>query len=240
MKKILFVVVSLFIGLGIMAQTTKTKTKTETGKTELKTKTATKVQPIKETKVDTIELITKRIEKYVVDEIVPKLKDPYSYKPAKTIVTPISMKDDIISDTSDVGRHARTLLMLSDTSYSSSSMLAYYKSQVETDKANIKKALKPYRKMYEDDLIRHTDDVNKERNRLAETRKKYEERQATYDNMINQLNTSTPEQLNKIVYYLVQHDCHANNSYGNPVLGRYYIKYDFVNDKILSVVDDKK
>lgn len=137
-------------------------------------------------------------------------KDPYSYKLLKCDVYPITFKE-----------HIEELLKSVDDKIKSSDTTRPF-SEYQTKKAeylrNVSR-VKNYPDIYKQSDIdrakKDWDNCISEYNDAIDTKKKGEQ-------MLTALSAS---EANKIHHYSFYIDCYSNNSYGNPVLGKFAFDY---------------
>lgn len=170
-------------------------------------------KPISKPKVDETEVIKTKVLKLFKEQYVEQtFKDPYSYKPLKTTVYPVTLEMKLLEDTLVIYDEIKLLILKADTTKGSVSL---------------------YKGFIEDCQKREYKDLcDQYRTKLADARKDaYEAQQLIdfkknqIDEIIRHVNSMTIQQKNSIGYYLILHDCYGNNSYGNPILGRYSMKY---------------
>ncbi len=84
-----------------------------------------------------------------------------------------------------------------------------------------------------DDVLKKVADMRKG---FIEAQKELDAAKTEYQRISNEIPSLTNAERNKISYYIVKHDSHANNSLGGQVLGRYMFKYDLKTGKGFGVV----
>lgn len=170
-------------------------------------------------KPDNTALIKRKAEAWFKTEYVPSnFKDKYSYKPLKTTVVPVSLQKQLEEDT--------LLLGLENLRYEADSTKGHY----EWYKSNARDALKnsqndstsPYYSKYRTYL----GFIQVEKQRLEASRIRLDKKLNSIAEAKQRLARLTEAEKKTVGYYLIFHDCHANNSYGGQVLGVYSFKYD--------------
>jgi hypothetical protein len=229
MKQLLTALLVLITATTALAQAPKTAAKPK-AVPAAKTTQLAKVQ-----KVDTISLVTKMAEKWFKESYVElSFKDPYSYKPAKTSVTTVSKVDELYESLATLNRIIKDLAYDADTS---KGMGPYYRKQIVNYNEKLKeKNSQTMQDFYNKMLASAEQDLAKEEIKKAEAAKQLDETLELKKRLENLIANMTEEHKAMIGYYKIYHDCHANNSYGNPVLGRYVFKYKFDTDKFYDVV----
>ena len=126
-------------------------------------------------------------------------KDPYSYKLLKITIDSINVGQKLIED-----------INLEEYKLKSDAFeLSFNERQLKTSEKYAKKERDPngtWNKSVER-YKKNIEEINNRPTKISEMKKKHE---------------NLPiEEKNKVIYYKFYLDCHANNSYGNPVLGKY-------------------
>ncbi len=140
-------------------------------------------------------------------------KDPYSYKLLKVTIDTITveeqMKTRISLKESDLANIAQKR---KDNQWSIETGQKYIKKGMDKDGTWVK-------------AVERATNSNKELDELPETIEKFK----------TTLSQMSEVEKNKAFTYWIYIECHANNSYGNPVLGRYGFRYDngdFVKESV--------
>ncbi len=131
-------------------------------------------------------------------------KDPYSFKLLKVTI-----------DTITVAEQTQTRISLKESDLANIAQKRKDNQwSIETGQKYIKKNLDPNGTWVK--AIERANNSNKELDELPETIQKLK----------TTLSQMSDEEKNKAFTYWIYVECHANNSYGNPVLGRYGFRYD--------------
>ena len=156
-------------------------------------------------KTPTLESASEWFKKEYVDAT---FKDPYSYKLLKVSI-----------DSINVGQKLLESIEMEEYQIKSSDQISLTSAQL-----SLKSAEKYVKKeddqngIWHQSIVRNNKIIEEIKNRpskILEMKKKYEEMPS--------------DQKNKVFYYKFYLDCHANNSYGGTVLGKYVFTYS--NDK---------
>lgn len=127
-------------------------------------------------------------------------KDPYSYKLLNITIDSLSVGQKLLED---IKFEEYRVTNSDPTNLTSSQTLLKtaekYAKKEEDPNGTWHKSVESHKKTIQQ--------INDRPTKIIEMRK-------SYDNMPS-------EDKNKVFYYKFSLDCHANNSYGNPVLGRY-------------------
>lgn len=137
-------------------------------------------------------------------------KDPYSYKLLKVDIYPISNKESLEKILEDYNRelsYADTTKIISD----------YYRKRQDyrTQVSNVR----TYPTIYTQT------DVDRAKKALDDERVKYEQLVIDKAEAENLLSRIELKNANKVHHYVLYIDCYSNNSYGNPVLGKFGLYY---------------
>jgi hypothetical protein len=216
--KIILIIVGLFIVSTSNSQTKKPSTPQV--KPQATKSLVVKTEP---EKIDTLELVKQRAQKWFKDVYVENnFKDPYSYELLKLTVEPKTFYQELQNDTSFANWDIRyEKYLLKDTLKGQfqklkDDVVMYEEKAFKKDgKVNEK-----YKSLYESSLKQ----LNEERFKRTDSLRKVEIKR---DVLVERLNTLTDEQKKMVLYYIIYLDCHANNSYGGKILGKYTFKYNF-------------
>ena len=177
------------------------------------------------------------------NQVEQTFKDPYSYKLLKVSKSPITIanfrKENYMNNLDVITtRDSSEIKFKENTTYQhllelDSSMYKKYKKDYddymkkgETSYANIVKSTMEFYKSgverYNEKLKEHKVEEEK---RISEVLTKWKEEDEKYQKSKKEFESSTPKDKITISHYLINLDCYANNSYGNPVLGKYQFYY---------------
>lgn len=180
-----------------------------TSQAQVKKKTPIKKTPVRLTEIQQIKKNALSWFKNVyVDSY---FKDPYSYKVLKCDIYPVNNEEALKSAAEDLSYAVERLDTLKSYSDYGIKKRQYHKavnnikvyptiySQTDVDKA---------KKAWDDEILKYNQALSDKK----ET-----------DSLLLVIDANTRK---KVSYYMVYLDCYSNNSYGNPVLGKYSFYFD--------------
>ena len=180
-------------------------------------------------------------------------KDPYSYKLLKVLVEPINndkyvtdeylkILDSVVTRDSSILKYNvdsslfkmyqrlydndkknYEFYMSKGTTYTN--MANVYKNSMESNLGN----MKSYSDRMERENKEHNEDV---KNKIIEWNNQNER----YSHWKKEIESLTEKDKKHIVYHRIYLDCYANNSYGNPILGRYSFEFFYLSKNGYNVI----
>ena len=198
MKKQLLTIIAIVLSLASFAQ--------------IKKKPQSKPSEIQQVKKDALSWFKNvYVESY--------FKDPYSYKLLKCDIYPTTLKEVIEGYIRDLDSE----IYLADTS-------KFYSDYGKIAEKN--QLLLKYNKRYPvsdtttSEFKKRIEEMKLVKIKLQDELAKYNEILERSNNLKNRLKSLTVSESNKIWQYSVYIDCYSNNSYGNPVLGKYSLYFN--------------
>ena len=155
-------------------------------------------------------------------------KDPYSYKLMKIKSFPISefeYEQDKLNDAISKVEKRDSFIY----KYSTNNLEKAIKDSTE----QFEKRITLYKTTY-DWAVK---DIQKNKQTISEITTRWKNEEVIVDSLKEVVQKLPPTSKKNILYYLVSLDCYANNSYGNPILGRYAFKFFYDTKKGYEVID---
>lgn len=198
--------------------------------------TTTSFAQTKKAPADNLETVKAIALKWFKEEYVSAtFKDKYSYKPLETKIEIVNYSTKLAEDTLALNSRINRLTFDADTSIfqlqikwadADLKKIGEYEAKINDKKeASMKefyiRSLEDKKKAY----VISIKSIEEQRAKKAEAQRELDKTIQLKQQISTMLASLTESEKNTFGYYLIKHDCHANNSYGGTILGQYSFKF---------------